>query len=166
MFIEDGAGPKAADSLLCLRYFRLGSLPQPSVPSPDRAGSASVAQHISQHLSASSAGLQVDASAGERGASFHIAAWAVCFVLLDCLYFWEPIFAASPASDPGWFLPRSSPAVTRGSASRSQRAPYDLLAFASAPADQLFHKPDLILPHQEIASQAKGNAYATFGEKK
>lgn len=30
MFIEDGAGPKAAESLLCLRYFRRSSLPHQS----------------------------------------------------------------------------------------------------------------------------------------
>lgn len=30
------------------------------------------------------------------------------------------------------------------------------------PGDQLLHKPDLVLPRQEVALRANGNACATF----
>lgn len=77
-------------------------------------------------------------------------------------YFWEVIFAAFPASDPGCFSLRLSPAVTCGSALHFQSAPDDLFAFASTPGD---HIPDLGLPRQEIAFQAEGNAYTTLKRK-
>lgn len=81
----------------------------------------------------------------------------------DYFYFWEVIFAAFPASDPGCFSLRLSPAVTCGSALHFQSAPDDLFAFASMPGD---HSPDLGLPRQEIAFQAEGNAYTTLKRKK
>lgn len=80
----------------------------------------------------------------------------------DYFYFWEVIFAAFPASDPGCFSLRLSPAVTCGSALHFQSAPDDLFAFASTPGD---HIPDLGLPCQEIAFQAEGNAYTTLKRK-
>lgn len=81
MFIEDGAEPKAAESLLCLRYFRRSSLPHhqshlwTTFALPEQLS-------ISQHHPPGPGGPPVAASAGEQGASFSIPACAVCLRFL------------------------------------------------------------------------------------